>query len=252
MVLLAFTDRIIVCSNWIFGEINRKLTIFGKYFKNKVYFVPVGSNIALEPPNKLLQARLRDRYNIKEEDFVVCFFGFIRPGRDLDTLIKAYKLLLQDGYNIKLLILGGFLDMQYTEELRELSKKLEIDDDIIWTGMLDSKDVSGLLHSVDICVSISTPRGVSLNSGSFQAAAIHGLPIIANLGKYPPQGLVNEGNIIFISHNDENKLKKAIIKLYNSNDLRENIRENIKIYSKDFTWAKIAEKIDNILKSTCN
>ena len=251
-VFLAFTDRIIVCSNWVFGEMERKLAIFSKSLKNRIYFVPAGSNIVLEPPDKLAQTRLRSRYNIKEGDFIVCFFGFIRKGRDIETLIKAYKLLLQDGYDMKLLILGGILDQQYAETLKALSKKLEIDNKIIWTGMLDSKEISVLLHCVDICVSINCPRGIALNSGSFHAAAIHGLPIITNGSRYLPENLKNKDNIILISPYCEKKLKKAITFLYDSEERREKIGQNIKIYSKDFTWEKIAQKINVILKSSSN
>lgn len=250
-ILLIFTDKVIVCSNWVFGEIRKKLAFFGKHLRNKVYFVPVGSNIALEPLDKLAQTKLLCRYKITEKDFIVCFFGFIREGRDLDTLIKTYKSLLEECYDIKLLLLGGILDKQYTEKLRALSEKLRIDDKIIWTEMLSSKEVSLLLRSVDICVSINTSRGISLNSGSFHAAAIHGLPIITNRGKHVPQGLIDGENVIFVEPRSENNLKDSILRLYNSDELRKNIGQNMRKYSESFTWEDIAEKINIILKSSC-
>lgn len=251
-MLLSFANKIIVCSNWVFGEIKKKTAIFSRFLKSRIYFVPIGSNIAVETVDKLAQRNLLGKYNLEEKDFIVCFFGFIRQGRDLETLIKAYKLLLEDGCDMKLLMLGGVLDEQCVGRLRTLSKTLEISDKIIWTGMLASKDVSMLLGSVDICVSVNCPRGISLSSGSFQAAAIHGLPIITNYSKYQPQELIDKENIVFINPGNEEELTKAILKLYNSDELREKISKNIKEYSKDFTWEKIAEKINSILKLSCD
>lgn len=252
VMVIFFSDLIITCSDWLFIEIKKFLFMFNKYLKNRIHLIPVGSNIPCLATNDIDQIELCRKYNLDTKDFIICFFGFIRKGRGIETLVKAYKLLLEDGYKFRLLIMGGILEEQYKEEVQTLCRALEIDKQIIWTGMLSSKGVSVLLNIADVCVSINTPRGVSLNSGSFHAAATHGLPIITNWSRHPPEGLIDGENIIFINPCSEEDLKKAIIKLYNSNELRESIGRNIRAYSKKFTWEKIAERILDVIRHSPN
>lgn len=247
-LVIFFSDLIITCSDLLFIKIKKILFIFNKYLKNKIHLIPVGSNIPCLATNGIEQIELCKKYNLNAKGFIICFFGFIRKGRDIETLLKTYKLLLDDGYKFRLLIIGGILEEQYKEEVHTLSRTLKIDKQIIWTGLLPSKSVSALLNVADICVSVNYPRGVSLNSGNFHAAATHGLPIITNWSKYMPEGLTDGENIILINPCSKEELKEAIIKLYNSNELRESIGRNIKAYSKKFTWEKIAERILDVIR----
>ncbi len=248
-MIIYFSDLTITCSSRVFEMIKKFVFIFNKYFKNRIHLVPVGSNIPCLKNYDSDQNKICKRYKLNKDDFIICFFGFIRKGRDIETLVKAYNLLLAAGYKFRLLIIGGVLDEHYKEELQTLSRAFKIERQIIWTGMLPSKDVSVLLNFADVCVSIYKPRGIFLNSGGFHAVAVHGLPIITNWTKNLPEGLIDGKNIITINPCSEENLKRAIIKLHDSNKLRKYIGSNIKVYSKNFAWEKIAERILDIIQN---
>ncbi len=257
MSLLIFSDRIIICAEWIEWEFQSKIPsfIFRKFIKPKMYFVPVASNITVFPENKDRILYFRKKYSLAEDNFIISFFGFIREEKDLETLFFAFQDILKKRCKCRLFVIGAVLDKNFYARIKKLEYELGLSQYVVWTQFLSPEDVSACLRIPDICVlpfkkrSIFNRGGLSLNHGSFHAAACHGLPIIANPGKMIPFGLINGENILLIPAGDRYKLGEAILKLYSSPKLRKTMGDRIGKFSKSFTWEQRARRTKAVYNS---
>jgi glycosyltransferase involved in cell wall biosynthesis len=62
------------------------------------------------------------------DDKVILFFGYVRKYKGLDILISAFKILLNEGYKLKLLIAGEFYDNPepYHNQIKDLKLENEV------------------------------------------------------------------------------------------------------------------------------
>jgi len=95
---------------------------------------------------------LKSKYNINNE-FIVGIVGRIEEAKGQYLLIEAVSQL--ENFNIKVLIVGQAMNEEYVEKLKELSRNLNIEDKIIFTGF--TKDVNTHMRLFDINV-LATPK----------------------------------------------------------------------------------------------
>ena len=69
--------------------------------------------------DKILENKLKEKYNLNEDSFTLLFFGFVKPYKNLEELILAFKNI--DNKSIKLLIVGKSENKGYENKLKELS-----------------------------------------------------------------------------------------------------------------------------------
>ena len=146
----------------------------------------------------------REKLGVEDDHIVITYFGYIYPTKGVETLFKAFKLVVQERPNARLVLVGGTLEWPthptYTEELQALPSKLGIEGKITRVGEYawDSPDASLYLRASDICA-LPFDGGVSLNNSSFAVAATHGLPVVTTRGDVLEQPIVNERNVLLCS-----------------------------------------------------
>lgn len=74
---------------------------------------------------------LRNNFGISEDDKVMLCFGSIRRYKGIDKLIDSYVDFRMKGKRLKILVVGRNLDVQYTDEIKEIISKNRLADDII-------------------------------------------------------------------------------------------------------------------------
>lgn len=100
-------------------------------------FLPLEKDIALA-----------DDLGISNYDVVIGYVGSIVNYEGLDDLLKACQLLVKDGVsNFKLLVVG---DGAVLDDLKKMSSKLGIDDNVIFTGRVPYDEVNKYYSLVDI------------------------------------------------------------------------------------------------------
>lgn len=158
---------------------------------------------------------LKEKYSIKDDDFVFLYTGRVCPEKGILELVKAFKQICDQYKNIKLLVVGSrwynlIAKDGYFEKLLEESKGLE--DRIVFTGYVFPDDMPAIYTLGDVLVIPSMweePFGVVALEGMAMK-----LPIIStNSG-----GLVeilddNMSIIVDKDHDVENGLAHAMIKL---------------------------------------
>lgn len=226
------------------GEIysNKKLKYFLKIFKNKVdLFIAVSKSCKKKIIEKVniddkkitilynfidldkfnidkITWNIKEekkKLNIKDNGFVIGFVGRLAKVKGCEYLIKALTYL---DFPYKVLIAGNG---PLKTNLKKLSKKLNIEDKVIFLGHIqDIRLIYSLLDSI-VVPSISESFGlVILEAQSFK------IPIIASNIPAINEIIKDEENGLFFEQENEKDLAKKIKILYTDINLRKKITKN--------------------------
>lgn len=165
------------------------------------------------------RARGREMAGVEPDDFLLAYYGYIYPGKGVDTLLRAFALLCEAcERQFKLILIGGVNEVMksadgssYLDELLDLAAQLGITHSLIWTGYYDteSEQASLWLRGADLCV-LPFDDGVYLNNSSFAAAAAHALPIVTTRAKVVEPAFQDGENLLFAEPKDPQSLCEAI------------------------------------------
>jgi glycosyltransferase involved in cell wall biosynthesis len=124
--------------------------------EEKFIIVRNGVDTQLWKPTSI-NNNLKGKYNITNHT-VFGYIGSIVEYEGLDLLIKATSLLISNGYNIKVIIVGKGnthnVKLEF-DRLVELTNDLGLTDDIIFTGQIPIDDIKDYYSIIDI---ICIPR----------------------------------------------------------------------------------------------
>jgi glycosyltransferase involved in cell wall biosynthesis len=212
------------------------------------YLIPIGPNIEPTqepgPPHR----SIRQRWGIGEDVFLVGYFGLLNESKGVDTLLRAYRSLLDRGQQVALLMVGASLGASDPTNLacqaatRELLKELGLERLVRWTGYLSAEDTSLALGCLDACA-LPYRDGASFRRGTLMAALAHGLPIVTTTpactaGSGPR--LADGENCRLIPPGDHQALAKALGALIGSPAQRERLAQGARELAQHFTWERIA------------
>jgi len=185
----------------------------------------------------IVRKRARDAVGAAESDFVLIYWGYIYPGKGVETLLQAFRIVCRQNANIRLVLVGGKLEIStkadrcsdYFESVRELPAKLGIAEKVMWTGHFnwDSDEGSRYLHAGDACV-LPLDYGVTLNNSSLAAASTHGVPVIGTeLAVGRDEALEHGRNIYLCQPRDPEMLAEAIQLVSENTALRERLQMGV-------------------------
>lgn len=201
--------------------------------KNKL--ITIRSGVDLNKFSRLNPTELSKKdLGISINDFLFGTVSALVGHKDIPNLLSAFKIVKEKTNNTKLCIVG---DGKLKEELIDLSKKLNISDDVFFMGY--QKDVGKYLSLFDVYVMSSKKEG--LGTSIIDALAL-GKPIIAtNAGGIPE--LINSGvNGLLVEKQNPTELADAMIKFYENENLRENYSHMAKISAENYSVEKTIEK----------
>ena len=114
----------------------------------------------------------RRALGIGDDDQVLLNLGRLGGEKNLGELLTLFAQARQENDNLKFLIVG---DGPAREELEHQAKKLGVEKDVIFTGMVDPSEVQNYYQLGDIFVSASTSETQGL---TYIDAAANGLPLL--------------------------------------------------------------------------
>jgi glycosyltransferase involved in cell wall biosynthesis len=140
-----FMDSIVIQSeelkkNWIGLRKLRKAIVIPVGF-NKNDFYPINDKIKLKKRSDL---------GLNEHQSVLIYCGAISHHRKIDLLIKAFKKVATNNKDVKLLMVGAGVSLL---DIQILSKQLNIEDRIIFTGNVPYAEVRNYIGMADIGLS---------------------------------------------------------------------------------------------------
>jgi glycosyltransferase involved in cell wall biosynthesis len=109
-----------------------------------------------------------------EDEMKILSFRALEPLYRIDLLLRAFKIVQEKHPNVQL-ILGN--DGSEKEKLSTLSKELDIDENVVFTGRLSDNEMADLFTLSDIYVQCPISDGVTISGMQAMAA---GIPLVAN------------------------------------------------------------------------
>ncbi len=194
----------------------------------------------LPPVNKF-----RERYEIPSNKKIIMFLGRVHHIKGNDFLIEAFAELCKSRQDCILAIVGS--DDGHMDECKAISKKLNIEDKVLFTGFIAGEDKNSALIDADIVVQMSRQE-----QGAWAPfeAVLCGTPIIVsehtgagedvkrvNAGKTVPFGEVNNLsnmiNTILENYNDALKVtQNARTFILDNMSMNARAYEYIEVYKK--------------------
>ena len=172
--------------------------------------------------------KLKEKYH-SQESFVIGTVGRIAKEKSLDKELKAFKNLLKKDNSFKLVIIG---DGPELDNLKKLTKELNITEHVIFTGKIKYDLIPTWYHLFDVM-------------SSFSVTETQGLTIIEGLASSLPIVCINDESFkTMVTHNyngylfnNDDEFISYILKLKNNpenyQEIALNAKNSIYKYSKE-------------------
>lgn len=216
---------------------NREIIIKHGVDPKKVFTI---YNPSYVPPLELLSRGniFRQKYSIHEK-FLVTYAGTMSFAQDLDTIVKAAKIVSEADKDILFLLVG---DGPTKRELVSLSKKLAVNN-VMFLPFQEGDYYWYLLSSSDIClVSLKGTVKTPVVPRKLQDIMAAGRPVVANVPLLGDTAkIINESQCgIVVEPESPQELAKTILKLKNlPKEEREKMGANGRKYAETHFSPKI-------------
>ncbi len=183
----------------------------------KITIIARGIDLELFNPKNVDEAFIKNftqKFSL-EDKFIVSSVGRVTQLKDYETFIKAISIVKQTIPNINALIVGGVRDdkQEYLNSLKELIKKLQLENNITFTG--SQNRIEQIYALSDIVVS-SSKKPESFGRAVAEAIALNTPVVATNHGGV--KDIIRDGESgYFFEVGDDEGLAKNILKSQNLN-----------------------------------
>jgi len=168
------------------------------------------NGIDLRKLDGLKKVDIRSELKIEKDAPLISNIGIINPVKGHDIVIRAAAMIRKNNPNLRVLIVGGHLtekDKLYEIQLRQLTRELDLDNNVIFTGFRN--DIYNLIQSTDVVVLASRYQD-PLPRTLIEASALR-KPIVATRVGGIPEIVENGVSGILVEPNDSQALAKSVI-----------------------------------------
>ncbi|WP_404456589.1 glycosyltransferase family 4 protein [Oceanobacillus kapialis] len=168
-----FSKKVLKHATTVIAPTEKVSTLLQGYgVKRPIKVIPTGIDLSSYKQGNAMQARkdVRNQLNIPEKNRVLIFVGRLAKEKNLEEVLSNFsRVKLED---MSLLIVG---DGPHRQALEEYARKLNIEDNVIFTGMVDPKELPPYYQAADIFVSASNSETQGL---TYIEALASGLPAL--------------------------------------------------------------------------
>ena len=207
-------------------------------FEKNIHIIPTGIEVERfykenQDPKEI--ETLREVLKLKPKDFVILFVGRIAEEKNIKFLIHSHKELLKKHDNMKLIIVGDGPDK---DEYEEYTKKLGIEDNVIFTGKAAWKDMPYYYHVADIFATASKTETQGLTI--IEAMAANTIPVCMRDEAF--QSMVTEDlNGLFFETEEE--YQKQILRLYENHDELARFDKQARIQAEHYSSKNYGDRV---------
>ncbi|MBO6195815.1 MAG: glycosyltransferase [Bacilli bacterium] len=186
--------------------------------------------------------KLRKKYNIKENDFVIGSVSRIAKEKSIDRIINTFPEVLKKIPTAKLLIVGDGPDK---EDLMKLAVENKIKENVIFTGKVELEKIGIYYQLMNLFVTFSITETQGLTVIEAMAS---GLPVLAIKDDSFIDSIKHNKNG-FLFNKDEEYLD-YVYKLYSDKKLYEKQSINALELAKDHSSISFGEKVLKVYYDT--
>lgn len=228
-------------------SIKTKEMLEGYHVRREINVIPTGLELdEFSPAHATNESRnvIRKEYGFKEDDNLIIYVGRLAEEKSLDIVVKGIANTIQQGIDVKLLIVG---DGPEFNTLNDLVKELNMEGKIVLAGAKERKEIPNLYHSADafISASLSETQGMT-----FIEALASGLPLFARYDEVLDGILVNDKTgWFFQNENDLPQLMKTFISLLKEKKekIKQDCVEIVEPYSSEVFYEKVIEVYKKVI-----
>lgn len=224
-IMAFFTDMIITINkeDW---EVIQKFHV-----EKKRYIPGVGVDVEYIANKNVNRLETRKEFGIPEDAFTILSIGELSIRKNQEVIIKAIADI--NSSNIYYVLCGTGDREEY---LRQLSKKLGIEDKVIFTGYQTHDNVIRLAHAIDLGALPSLIEGLGLAGIEIMSA---GKPVVASNVHGIKDYVINGVTGITCSAHDVDAFKCAIEQMYKDKLLYDSTAIEAIKKAKDFDIKKV-------------
>lgn len=186
---------------------------------------------------------LKNKLNIKNNDFVFLCVGEFSKRKNQAMLINAFEKVVKVFPNTKLILIG---DGKKLVDLKKLVLKLNIKNNVIFTGQI--KNVNQYYQMVDVVVSTSLSEGLPFNIMESQLCKT---PVIASNVKGHIDLIIHNETGLLFDINNVNQLQKYMIEAVKNSELFKKIKKQTGLDNKYYI-KNVKPSIQNIYFNLIN
>ena len=217
-----------------------------KYKVDKnIHIIPTGIEIEKfykENINQNKLNKIKEKLNIKNEDFIILYVGRLGKEKNVDFLIDNQEYFTKINKNIKLLIVGDGPDLQ---TYKTKTKKLKQEKNIIFTGKVPYNDIQYYYNLGNIFVSASTTETQGLTIIEAMSAR---LPVVCIDDESFRKTVVNDLNGYLFKNKKE--YRNYIEELIKNKTKLKKLGEQAKISTIEYSSKYYAERVLDVYKKT--
>lgn len=185
------------------------------------------------------KGEFRKKHNISKDTNIILFLSRINWKKGLDTLIPAFKNVVEENEDSVLVIAGGDDKEGYKNKVKQMIKENNLEDKVIFTGMVLDKEKQAVYQDADIF----TLPSYSENFGIVVAEAMYfGLPVVTthNVGI---SNIVKDYNAGLVVEKNKAEVSNAILKILKDKNISEEMSKNgKKAANKEFSMDSVSEE----------
>jgi len=235
---LKYFDLILVHNENLFHLVTEKLGLP----KNKVLQIEQGVDLEIF---KSLENKKEIRKNLgyENKEKLLVYTGHLNVASHLKDILEAFKLIINQDKNIKLIIVGGGPDVKY---YKNLVKEMGLENFVDMTGYIDSQEkITQYLNIADACVVYYPAEDFNKYRCSMKLREYLAVGIPAVCNNFGDLSNFKEYTYSF-NTGDMQAFKKMISKAIYGPDGRE--KKGKEFVKSNMSWDSITKKIDERIK----
>jgi len=211
-------------------------------YASRVSVIP--NSLDVEKVNAAAPKNWRQELGIEGGAAIIGYCGRLARIKGVDVLINAFALLLEMGFQAKLVVVGSG---EERDNLGHLSNSLHLNDSLYFIGPLSHDAVYSAINGFDIAVVPSREEGFGLSA--LEAMAV-GTPLVASDAGALPEVVVNNQTGLLFGNGSAAELAAKLAELLGQPDLRERLACSAKIHAADsYAFSRYQRRIAELLGS---
>ncbi len=219
-----------------------KKLLFDDGIKKSVHVIPSGINIDQFAKSAGSRSEVRSKYGVKDGEVLFITASRVVPEKNIDFLVRSFAIICKARKDVKLMIVGegGFRD-----DLEALGRELGVEENIIFTGLLDKDGMIAHYQASDIFAFASLTETQGLVAVEAMAA---GLPVVA-VKASGIEDMIKSGQDGILTDNTEENFAANAIKLIEDAGLRKKMSDSARANAQNFRIEPWTEKIVALYES---
>jgi glycosyltransferase involved in cell wall biosynthesis len=202
-----------------------------------IYEAPAPTFKLLTTPTDL--DRVRQTYRLPSQ--FILHVATIEPRKNLSRLLEAFKPLLADWPDLKLVLVGkkGWLYESFFERIQALG----LTECVIFPGYVEEADLPAFYQLAEVFAFPSLYEGFGL--GPLEAMAC-GTPVVSSNSSSLPE-VVGEAGLL-VDPTDTAALSQTLRRVLSDPELRADLAQRGLVQAQKFSWAKAANELEEVYR----